>query len=79
MFEYWACAPLQLRQANQVYRRMRVGAAQRELARDKGVRFLPHAYGYVNCQTLTRQFSGTILPVGAYFWYKGQDHRWWLG
>ena len=79
ILQYWAGAPLQLRQANRVYRRMRVGAAQRELARDKGARFLPPGYSYVTLQTWTRRFSGTILPVGAYFWYKGQDHLWWLG
>ena len=58
---------------------MRVGAAQRELARDKGARFLPPGYSYVNQQTWTRRFSGTTLPIGSRFWYKGQDHLWWLG
>ena len=57
-----------------VYRRMRVGAAQRELAHGKGVRFLPPEYSYVNCQTLTSRFSGTILPVVAYFWHNDPDH-----
>ena len=71
ILEYWAGVPLQLRQANRVYRRMRVGAAQRELARDKAARFLPPGYSYVNHQTWARRFRGTILPVGAYFWYKG--------
>ena len=79
ILQYWAGAPLQLRQANRVYRRMRVSAAQHELARDKGARFLPPGYSYVTRQTWTRRFSGTVLPVGAYFWYKGQDHLWWLG
>ena len=58
---------------------MRVGAAQRELARDKGARFLPPGYSYVNHQMWARRFRDTILPVGAYFWYKGQDHLWRLG
>ena len=58
---------------------MRVGAAQRELARDKGARFLPPGYSYVNHQMWARRFRDTILPVGTYFWYKGQDHLWWLG
>ena len=61
ILEYWAGAPLQLRQANWVYRRMRVGAAQRELARAKGARFLPPGYSYVNHQTWARQFRGTFL------------------
>ena len=60
--------PRSLRQKNRVYRRMRVGAVQRELARDQGARFLPHGYSYVDHQTWARRFSGTILPVGAYFW-----------
>ena len=71
VLEYWAGAPLQLRPANRVYRRMCVGAAQRELTRDKGARFLPLEYSYVNHQTWARRFSGIILPVGAYFWYQG--------
>ena len=58
---------------------MRVGAAQPELARDKGARFLPPGYSYVSHQTWARRFSGAILPVGAYFSYNGQDHLWWLG
>ena len=41
ILEYWAGAPLQLRQENRVYRRMRVDAAQCELVRAKGARFLP--------------------------------------
>ena len=28
---------------------------------------------------MARRFRGTILLVGAYFWYKGQDYLWWLG
>ena len=79
ILEYWAGTPLQLRQANRVYRSMRVGAAQCELARAKGARFLPPGYGYVNHHTWARRLRGTILPVGVYFWYKGQDHLRWLG
>ena len=67
ILEYWAGAPLQLRQANRVYRHMRVGAAQRELARGKGARFLPPGYSYANHQTWARRFLRTILPVGDYF------------
>ena len=57
---------------------MRVGAAQRENARDKSARFLPNGYSYVNHQTWAHRFPGTILPVGAYFWYKSQDYLRWL-
>ena len=55
---------------------MRVGAAQREFARDKGARFLPPGYSYVNHQTWARRLRSTILPVGACLWYKGQDNIW---
>ena len=79
ILEYWVVSPLQLRQVNRVYRSMRVGAAQRELGRDKGAFFLPPGYSYVNHQTWARRFRGTALPVGAYFWRKGQGHLWWLG
>ena len=79
ILEYWAGATLQLRQTNQVHRRMRVGATQRELARDKRARFLPPGYSYVNHQMWARRFRDTILLVAAYFWYKGQDNLWWPG
>ena len=62
-----------------MYRRMRLGATQRELARAKGARFLPSGYSYVNHHRWARRFRGTILLVGAYVWHKGQDHLWWLG
>lgn len=55
-----------LQQGNLVYRRMRMGVAQHELARDKGSRFLPRVYSYTNRRTLSRRFIGTILPVGVY-------------
>ena len=61
-----------------VYRRMRIGAAQRELARDKSTRFLPPGYSYVSCQSWARRFNGTIQLVGAYFWHKDQDNIRWL-
>ena len=58
---------------------MRVGAAQRELSRDQGARFLSPGYLLVTRQAWIRSFSGSILPVGAHFWYKARDHHWWLG
>ena len=79
ILEYWTGAPLQLRQANRVYRHMRVGAAQRDLARGKDARFLPPGCSYVNHHTWARRFRGTNLPVGTYFWDKAQDNLFWLG
>ena len=58
---------------------MRVGAAQRELSRDQGVRFLSPGYNLVTHQNWTRRFSSAILTVGAHFWYKARDLHWWLG
>ena len=74
ILDYWAGAPLQLRQTSWVYHRMRVCAAQREHARSKGGRFLPPGNSYFNHHTWARRFLGTILPVGNYFWHKGQYH-----
>ena len=47
MLCYWAGIPNQHRQNNRLYRRMRIGAAQRELSRSNGERFLPPGYGCV--------------------------------
>ena len=79
ILECWAGTPLLLGSTNRAHRPMRVGAAQRELARDKGARFLPPGYSYVDHHTWTRRFSGTTLPVGAYICCMGQDCLWWLG
>ena len=49
ILRYWAGTPDQHRQPNRLYRRMRIGAAQRELSRNNGERFL--APGYVAVQT----------------------------
>ena len=58
---------------------MRVGAAQRELSRDQGARFLSPGYSLVTHQEWTRRFNTTVLAVGTHFWYKARDHHWWLG
>ena len=79
ILHYWAGTPLQHQQANRLYRRMRVGAAQRELSRDQGARFLSPGYSLVTHLDWTRRFSTTVLPVGTHFWYKARDHHWWLG
>ena len=79
ILRYWAGTPLQLQQTNRLYRRMRVGAAQRKLSRDQGARFLSPGYSLVTHHDWTHRFSSSILPVGAHFWYKARDHHWWLG
>ena len=43
ILRYWAGIPDQHRQINRLYRRMRIGAAQRELSRNNGERFLAPA------------------------------------
>ena len=58
---------------------MRIGAAQRELARNKGERFLAPSYACVTRTGWIRRFRDTVLPKGARFWYKGDDELWWLG
>ena len=44
ILRYWPGIPDQHRQPNRLYRRMRVGAAQRELSRSNGERFLAPGY-----------------------------------
>ena len=44
---YWAGTTNQQRQTNRPYRQMRIGAAQRELSRANGERFLAPGYGCV--------------------------------
>ena len=47
ILRYWAGTPGQHRQTNRRYRRMRIGAAQRELSRNNGERFLASGYACV--------------------------------
>ena len=75
----------QHRQTNRLYRQVRIGAAQRELSRANGERFVAPVYGCVSsadwlrhCSTL-QHYSTTVLPNGAPFWYKADDGLWWLG
>ena len=79
MLRYWAGTLNQHRQTNRLYRRMRIGATQRELSRNNGKRFLAHGYGCVPHAEWLRRYSTTVLPNGAHFWYKGDDGLWWLG
>ena len=44
ILRYWAGTPDQHCQTNRLYRRMRIGAAQRELSRNNGERFLGPGY-----------------------------------
>ena len=70
---------LQHRQTNRLYRRMRIGAAQRELYRNNGKRFLAPGYAFVLRAEWLRRCSDTVLPKGAHFWYKSDNGLWWLG
>lgn len=51
-----ARVPLNLGQVNRVCHRLRVSGAQRKFARNKGSRFLPHGYRYVNNQAFAGKF-----------------------
>ena len=79
ILRYWAGTPDQHRQTNRLYRRMRIGAAQRELSRNNGERFLAPGYACVTRAEWLRRYRDTVLPKGAHFWYKGDDGLWWLG
>ena len=74
-----ASSPDQHRQTNCLYRRMRIGAAQRELSRNHDERFLAPGYACVLRAEWLRRYRDTALPKGAHFWYKGDDGLWWRG
>ena len=78
ILRYWAGSPNQHRQTNRLYRRMRIGAAQRVLSRRNGERFLASGYGCVPRAEWLSHYSTTVLPNGAHFWCKGEG-LWWLG
>ena len=73
ILRYWADTPDQHRQTNRLYRRMRIGAAQRELSSNNGERFLAPGYAYVPRAEWFRRYRDTMLPKGAQFWYKGDN------
>ena len=54
---YWAGTPNQHRQTKRLYRQMRVGAAQREISRANGERFLAPGYGCVPRADWLRHYS----------------------
>ena len=53
-------------------------AAQRELSRSNGGRFLAPGYARVSRAGWLRRYHDTVLPKEAHFWYKGDDGLWWL-
>ena len=67
ILRYWAGTPDQQRQTNRLYRRMRIGAAQRELSRNNGERFLAPGYACVPRAEWLRRYHDTILPKRAHF------------
>ena len=79
ILRYWAGTPNKHRQTSRLYRRMRIGAAQRERSRKYGERFLAHGYGCVPRAEWLSGYSTTMLPNGAHFWYNGDNGLWWLG
>ena len=79
IFRYRAGTPDQHRQANRLYRRMRIGAAQRDLSRNNGKRLLAPGYARDTGASWLRGYHGTILLEGAHVCYKGYDGLRWLG
>ena len=67
-----------LRTINRLYRRIRIGAAQRKLSRNHGERFLAPGYACAPRAEWLRCYRDTVLPKGAHLWYKGDDGLWWL-
>ena len=78
ILHYWAGTPNQHSQTNSLYRRMRIGAAQREFSGSNSERFMPSGYGCVPRAEWLSCYSTTVLPDGAHFRYKGNDGLWWL-
>ena len=91
ILRYSAGAPNQHRQPNLLYRRMRIGTAQRQLYRSNNERFLAFCYGCVPITDWLRRYSATVLlsatteptlglrTTVAWKGWKGQrehDYRW---
>ena len=51
------------------YQQLRVNAGAREIARDKGERYLPGSYRLVSADVNRARFSAAPLPIGASVWY----------
>ena len=73
ILRYWSGVPDQHRGTNRPYRRMRIGAAAREIARDKGARSPSPGYDYVTRDTWLCRFHYCALSAGVYLWYKARD------
>ena len=67
ILRYWADTPDQNHHTNRLYRRMRIGAAQRELSRNNAERFLAPGYACVSRAEWLRRYRDTVLPKGAHF------------
>ena len=67
MLRYCAGTPNQYGQTNRLYRRMQIGASQRELARSNGERFLAPDHGCVPPAEWLSRYSATVFPTGAQF------------
>ena len=63
LLQCWAGTPNQHRQTNRLYRRMRIGAAQRELSRSNGERFLAADYGCVLAQNGLAAAAPRCFPM----------------
>ena len=79
ILQYWQGLPDQQRSANHRYRAMRIDSAMRELARNKGRRYVPSTYVLVSRATWARHLASSPLPVGAFLWYNAKHGIWWLG
>lgn len=76
---YWLGTPDQRRQTNRLYRKMRIGAAVRELASMNGERYASPSYDLVTHSVYSERLTNKVLPICAYIWYKAQDALRWLG
>ena len=66
ILRHWAGTPDQHRPTNHLCRRMRIGAAQRELSRNNGERCLAPHYACVTRAYWLRRYRDTVLPKGAH-------------
>ena len=76
IIRYWTGTPSRHRQTNRLYRQIRIGAANRELSRSRGERFLSPGYSLVPRTLWLNSFSSSTLPAGAYLWYKARNGLW---
>ena len=79
ILRYWTGTPSQHRHTNRLYRQMRIGAANHELSRSRGERFLSPGYCFVPRTLWLRSFSSLTLPAEVHLWYKARNGLWWLG